>query len=134
MLHDLLAAVRPHCLESPWLVLAYIAGHSWIAWSYLRIPATLAAMRRRAGGWLMERGEVKSVERFVRACAGTHLFWIATLFFPRLDWVAAAQLLYAGLVSHMTARLLRREAATIVSEVMAARALEDRIGHALAAS
>lgn len=124
----LLHYVRLHCVTSPWLLLGIVLSNAWIAASYLRIPACLGRIIRKSGGPpVVTGGAVRGGMAFIASCGVTHLFSVAVLFAPRLDWLAVAWALWTGAISHWTARVLVFHEGGIVQTIRDARELQAKI-------
>lgn len=127
LLGDLLDHVRDRCVTSPALLFSLIATNLAIAAAYLHIPRRLQRIRRRVGGRITAYGEVKLVAIFVASCGFTHLFSVAVLFFPALDWWAIGWASWTAIISWWTARVIAQGEELYVSSILGARTLIDRL-------
>lgn len=128
---DLLRFVRPQCIADWRYLVGFVLMSAWIAVSYLRIPATLRRILRQVGGQVLGGGEVRGFAVFVASCGITHLFAIAVLFAPSLDWLALLWLGWTGMVSWKTASLISGREQVIVRAILDAHELETRISRDL---
>lgn len=122
--------VRPHCVTSPWLLVAMVATNGWIAYSYLRIPRIIKRILREVGYpriVLPGAPEAYGTAIFIASCGVTHLFSVAVLFCPSLDWLAISWALWTGGISWWTARRLHKAERLIIATALEAQTFAGRV-------
>lgn len=124
---SLLHLVRDRCVTDPWLLAAILLTNLWIAGSYLAIPAALDRIRSAAGPGAPAAAELRWASMFIRSCGMTHLFGVAVLFAPGLDWPASAWALWTAAISWFTYLRLRAARRDLAAALTAARALAERL-------
>lgn len=128
---NLIQLIRHQCISDWRYLIGYILMSAWIATSYLWIPAILWRILRQVGGKVLGGGEVRGFAIFVASCGVTHIFGIAILFFPSLDWIALLWLAWTAVLSWQTARLISGREQVIVRAILDARELETRVSNDL---
>ena len=127
---DLLPHVRSFCVTSELYLWLLILGSLSIAIPYLIIPRVLHWILREAGPGAPGAVEIRGVARFVRCCGWTHLFAVAVLFAPALDYPAVAWLFVTGGVSITSAVRLCRGRRGIAAALGSIRTLGAHVANA----